>query len=186
MSAAAEKFASYDDVLAAPRHRVAELVRGQLITSPRPAPRHAQAGSGLGAKLFTRFDEGDGGPGGWRILFEPELHLGSNVLVPDIGGWREERMPRLPSTPYFELAPDFCCEVLSPSTANFDRVTKMPLYAAHGVAHVWLVDPLVKTLEVYALKGEAYLLHATYGNDASIHAPPFDAVPIELARLWRD
>ncbi|NOY89974.1 MAG: Uma2 family endonuclease [Deltaproteobacteria bacterium] len=185
MSSTAEKLATYEDVLTAPEHRVAELVDGQLITSPRPASPHARAGSGLGAKLYTLFDDGDGGPGGWVILFEPELHLGAHVLVPDIAGWRRERMPEMPDVAYFELAPDFCCEVLSPSTARLDRVRKMPLYASHGVAHVWLVDPAMQTLEVYALDGETYRLLGTHAGEDVVEAPPFDAVPLELALLWR-
>ena len=185
MPASAKKVATYADVLAAPEHLVAELVDGELITSPRPASPHALVGSRLGAKLLTLFDDGDGGPGGWILLDEPELHLGEHVLVPDIASWRRERMPEMPDVAYFELAPDFCCEILSPSTARFDRVKKVPLYATHGVRHVWLIDPAMQTLEIFSLDGESYRLLATHGGDDVVEAPPLDAVPIELARLWR-
>lgn len=185
MSSAVKKLATYEDVLAAPEQLVAELVDGRLITSPRPTFPHARVGSGLGAKLYTLFDDGDGGPGGWVILFEPELHLGPHVLVSDIAGWRRERMPEIPNVPYSELAPDFCCEILSRSSASFNRAKKMPTYAAHGVGHVWLVDPLTQTLEVYSLDGATYRLLSVHANDDVVEAPPFDAVPLELARLWR-
>jgi len=185
MSDAAKKFATYDDVLAAPVHRVAELVAGELHTQPRPASRHARASTRLVGKLDAEFGGPDGQePGGWILLIEPELHLSSDVLVPDLGGWRRERMPEMPDVAFFELAPDFCCEVLSPSTARFDRATKLPIYASHGVGHVWLVDPLMETLEVYALDGATYRLLATHAQEEVVEAPPFEAVPLELARLW--
>ncbi|NOY89802.1 MAG: Uma2 family endonuclease [Deltaproteobacteria bacterium] len=185
MPNAAEKLATYEDVLAAPEHLVAQLIDGQLITQPRPASRHARAGSRLGALLDGPFDRGSGGPGGWVILFEPELHLGPHVLVPDLAGWRRERMPELPDAPFFELAPDFCCEVLSPSTARTDRIRKVPLYAEYGVGHVWLVDPQAQSLEVFALDGESYRLVGTYAEEEVVEAMPFGAVPLELGLLWQ-
>jgi hypothetical protein len=100
--------ATYDDLVAVPDHLVAEIVDGELWTSPRPAPRHARAGSRLGALLSTPFDLARGGPGGWVILDETELHLGDQTGVPDLAGWRLERMPRLPQTAYFALAPTGC------------------------------------------------------------------------------
>ncbi|MDR2154115.1 MAG: Uma2 family endonuclease, partial [Burkholderiaceae bacterium] len=115
------KPATYEDLCALPPNRVGEIVRGVLYSHPRPASRHARSSSVLGGKLYPRFDEGDGGPGGWWILDEPELHLGDDVLVPDLGGWRRERMPVFPDVAWFDLAPDWICEVLSPSTARLDR-----------------------------------------------------------------
>ena len=109
--------ATYDDVLKVPNHLVAEILDGELHVSPRPSPRHAAASSGLGGALWGPFDRGRGGPGGWRILDEPELHLAADVLVPDLAGWRRDRLPTLPEQPYFDLAPDWVCEVISPSTA---------------------------------------------------------------------
>jgi len=183
---AAKKLATYADVLAAPAHRVAELVAGQLHTQPRPAARHARAGTRLAGRLDARFSGPSGsGPGGWLILIEPELHLSDDVLVPDLAGWRRERMPELPDVAFFELPPDFCCEILSPSTARFDRATKLPIYANHGVSHVWLVDPIAQTLEVFVLDGATYRLLVTHAGDDVIEAPPFEAEPLELARLWQ-
>jgi len=184
MSSAAEKSATYEDLLAVPEHLVAELIEGQLITQPRPASIHARSGSALHYGLFGPFDGGNDGPGGWVILFEPELHLGADVLVPDIAGWRRERMPVMPDVAYFELPPDFCCEILSPSTARLDRVKKVPIYARHGVGHVWLVDPAAQTLEVLALDGETYRLVATHAGEEVVEAAPFDAVPLDLGSLW--
>lgn len=186
MPSSAKKLATYEDVLAAPAHKVAQLVHGELVLQPRPASRHALAGTRLTGDLDAHFGDRKGGrgPGGWLILFEPELHLGPHVLVPDIAGWRRERMPVMPDAAYFELAPDFCCEILSPSTARFDRGQKLPLYAEHGVGHVWLVDPAVQTLEVLALDGESYRLLATHGGEDVITAPPFEAAELDLSVLW--
>jgi Uma2 family endonuclease len=178
------RIATYDDVVAAPEHVVAELVRGVLHTHPRPRLRHAAAASVLGEELGPPFRRGRGGPGGWIILDEPELHLGGDVLVPDLAGWRRERMPELPDEPYATLAPDWLCEVLSPSTEAFDRSTKLPAYAREGVAHVWLVDPDVKTLEVFRLDGEHYVLVATHAGDTAVRAEPFDALELALGLLW--
>jgi len=129
--------------------------------------------------------KGGAGPGGWWILDEPEIHLGGDVLVPDIAGWRRERMPVLPDTAWFELAPDSVCEVLSPSTARTDRALKMPIYAREGVPHLWLVDPDARTLEVYRLLDDSHwLLLATLKDDDPVSQPPFDAITFPLATLW--
>ena len=133
--------ATYDDLVALPDIVVGEIVDDELWSSPRPAPRHAKSYGALGAVLVPAFDFGHTGPGGWQIVSEPELHLATQVLVPDLGGWRRDRMPRLPETAYFPLAPDWVCEVLSPSTARLDRAKKLRIYAEFGVGHAWLVDP---------------------------------------------
>ena len=178
--------ATYDDLLAVPDHQVGEILAGDLHVSPRPAPRHARASSGLGAAVFGPFDAGRGGPGGWWILDEPELHLGSDVLVPDLAGWKRERMPRLPDEAFFSLAPDWVCEVLSPSTDRIDRVKKRPIYAREGVSHLWLVIPASRTLEVSRLEGGRWVLLATYAEDEVVRAEPFEAIELELALLWAD
>jgi Uma2 family endonuclease len=181
--------ATYDDVLAAPEHQVAEILDGELFLSPRPASRHARAKSVLGSELTGAFDRESGnpaGPGGWWILFEPELHFGSDVVVPDIAGWRRERMPRIPDAPWFDLAPDWLCETLSPSTARIDRTRKLAIYAREGVRHVWLVDPLQHTLEVLALDRARWIVAENHGGDDVVRAAPFAALAIALARLWID
>jgi Uma2 family endonuclease len=176
--------ATYEDLLKLPDHIVAEIVDGELFTSPRPASKHARASSVLGGKLGPPFDHGEGGPGGWWIIDEPELHLGRDVLVPDLAGWRRERMPQFPDVAYFELVPDWVCEVVSPYTARLDRVYKMPKYAAHSVAQLWLIDPSAKSLEVLRLQKREWLLIGTHRDDDRVRAEPFDAVEIALQPLW--
>ena len=184
MAEIAQKPATYEDLLRVPDHLVAELVDGELYTSPRPASRHARTSSGLGGKLVPPFDHGDGGPGGWWIIFEPELHLGPDILVPDLGGWRRERMPEYPDAAYFELAPDWACEVVSPSTGRLDRIRKMPKYASNGVSHLWIVDPILRTLEVYHLEDGRWVVAALHSGDDKVRAAPFDAVEMALQHLW--
>jgi Uma2 family endonuclease len=179
-----QRRATYDDLAAVPDHLVAELIDGQLHTFPRPAAPHTRAASRMGALLDGPFDRGVGGPGGWVILDEPELHLHGDVLVPDLAGWRRERMPKMPQTAAFELAPDWTCEVLSPSTAAIDRADKMPVYARERVGHVWLVDPLARTLEVFWLDGATYRLMSTHRDETIVTVPPFEALGLELAALW--
>jgi Uma2 family endonuclease len=184
MAEPATREATYDDLLEVPPLLVAEILYGRLHTHPRPAPRHARAASMLGGRLVNPFDSGEGGPGGWWILDEPEIHLGRHVVVPDIAGWRRERMPALPDTAWFEVTPDWVCEVLSSATAQTDRSIKLPLYGEHGVGHVWLVDPVLRTLEAYALKDGKWLLLATLKEDEPLRLPPFEAVEFSLAVLW--
>ena len=174
----------YDQLEALPDNQVGEIVDGVLYASPRPATPHARAASQVSFSLGPPFDRGVGGPGGWLILMEPEWWTGENVVVPDLAGWRRERMPRDPTTAHIDLAPDWVCEVLSPSTARLDRTRKLPLYARTGVAHVWLIDPLARSLEVLALDGATYRLVATAGEDERGRFAPFDAIELELAYLW--
>jgi Uma2 family endonuclease len=179
--------ATYEDVLAAPADKVAEIIGGDLILNPRPGGPHTAAASALGEELGPPFKRGRGGPGGWIILDEPELHLGQDILVPDLAGWRRERMPLVKSDQsYFELAPDWLCEVLSEKTRKLDRSRKVPCYAATGVKHVWLVDPIARTLEVLRLEGDKYLIVSTHADDARVRAEPFDAIELDLAILWAD
>jgi len=184
MADPAKRRATYEDLLAVPDRLVAEILHGNLVTHPRPAARHANAASNLGGLLFDPFRRGRGGPGGWIILVEPEVHLAEDVVVPDLAGWRRERMPELPDVAAFELAPDWVCEVLSPSTVATDRVDKLPIYAREGVQNVWLVDPLARTLEVLRLERGAYWLVGMWRDEAVVRAEPFDAIELELAVLW--
>lgn len=121
MSQPASRFATYEDLFDLPEYMIGEILHGQLITQPRPGPKHARSASILNGEIIGPFDQGRGGPGGWWIWFEPELHLGPNILVPDLAGWRRERMPVFPDTAFFTLAPDWACEILSPGTARTDR-----------------------------------------------------------------
>jgi Uma2 family endonuclease len=186
MTEIATRPATYEDLLKVPDHLVAEIIDGELYTSPRPASPHARASSILGGILVTSYDLGSAGPGGWWIIDEPELHLGPHVLVPDLGGWRRERMPQYPNAAWFELAPDWVCEVVSPSTGRLDRVKKMPKYAANGVSHLWLLDPLLRTLEVYKLEERRFFVLSSHEGDEKVRAEPFDGIETPLASLWID
>ncbi len=179
-----ERRATYRDVLDAPPHRVAEVLAGTLHTHPRPAPRHAWASSILGMKIGPTFGFGNGGSGGWWIVFEPELHPGDDIVVPDLAGWRRETMPEYPDAAYFAIAPDWVCEVLSPSTRRLDHNEKRSLYAREGVSHLWFVDPDAKTLEAFALRDGRWVLLATLADDAPVSQPPFDAITFPLDALW--
>ena len=180
----AKRPASYDDVLAAPPHLVAELVHGALILHPRPAPRHSRASSVLGSEVGGPFDYDEDGPGGWTILDEPELHLGGHVLVPDLAGWRRERMPGLPDTAWFEIVPDWACEVLSPSTRSHDLTDKRTIYGERGVRHLWLVDPDARILEVFRNGSEGWTLVGVAQGAETVALEPFAAAPFGLGSLW--
>ncbi|RKH31453.1 Uma2 family endonuclease [Corallococcus praedator] len=180
------KPATYADLEALSPHVVGEIVAGELYATPRPAASHGTVSLHLAGELYLSFARGRGGPGGWRFIFKPELHLGGDVLVPDVVGWRRERLPKLPNVVGIKMAPDWLCEVLSPSTARLDRVRKLPAYAREGVKHVWLVDPLARTLEVFRLEGPHYLLLATHEEEEVVRAEPFEALALELRVLWED
>ena len=182
------KKATYQDVIDAPPNKVAEVVDGRLYTHPRPASPHTRAGSALGGKLFDPYDQGIGGPGGWWILDEPELHFGTppdeNILVPDLAGWRRERMPEYPKVTYFTLVPDWTCEILSPSTRALDLGPKRDIYAREGVAYLWFIDPVLGTLEAFKLHNGQWALIATVTGDAPISVPPFEGLKTPLNSLW--
>ena len=170
-----------------PDTKVAEIIDGELVVSPRPASPHTNAATVIGGDLVGPFhrDPGDpAGPGGWWIALEPELHLGDDVIVPDWAGWRRARMPVLRNTPFFTQPPDWICEVVSPSTGRVDRSRKMRIYAREGVASLWLVDPLLQTLEVYRLEGGRWVVVGTHAGDEVVRAEPFDAVALGLQRWW--
>ena len=179
--------ASYADIFDVPEHMVAEIIDGDLVASPRPASPHALAASAIGSDLFGAFNRPPGDPdrpSGWWILYEPELHFGEDVLVPDLAGWRRERMPVLRDVPAFELAPDWVCEIVSPATGRLDRARKMPIYAREQVGHLWMVDPILRTLEVYRLEDSRWLVASTHGGADRVRAEPFDAIELQMSRWW--
>jgi len=177
-----KKGATYDDLVRVPEHYVAEMFDGDLYASPRPTAPHSRAATRLAGKLDGPFDFD--GPGGWLFLIEVELHFGNDVLVPDIACWRRERLPAVPDEPYLTLAPDWVCEVLSPSTERIDRGPKLRIYGREGVAHAWLINPSRQTLEVLAIESGRLEPLEVHHGDASVRARPFDALELELRALW--
>src|SRR5262245_3834972 len=162
MAKALKNDATYADLCAVPDNFVAEILAGELYASPRPASPHGYAAGALLIELGGPFQKGAPGPGGWVFHPEPELHFGDDVVVPDIAAWRRERMPAVPSGAFIAMAPDWLCEVLSPSTETIDRRKKLPIYAREGVGHVWLLDPLQRTLEVLRLESRRWSLVANH------------------------
>ncbi len=187
MGEPARRVATYEDILQLPDNLIGELIDGDLYASPRPGPRHTSSASALGADLnvaFQRRQGGPSGPGGWWIFDEPELHLGRDVLVPDLAGWRREKMPSLPEEAYFTIPPDWVCEVVSLSTEHLDRVRKKRIYAQAGVDYMWLVSPLSRTLEVLRREGEFWKEIGLFEGDCAARAEPFEAIELDLSRLW--
>lgn len=180
----ARRTATYEDLLAVPEPLVAEILFGELVTHPRPAPRHVRVASRLEMILGPPFDLGDDGPGGWVFFGEPELHLGDHIVVPDLAAWRRERLADFPDTAWLEVAPDWVCEVLSPSTESYDRGDKRLIYAAAGVDHVWHINPLLKMLEVSELRDGKWLLLDVFRDDAQVAAAPFAEFSFSLSLLW--
>jgi Uma2 family endonuclease len=183
---AARKSATYEDVLRAPEHMIAEVIDGELVLQPRPARRHARVTTRIGATLDGPFDRGTDGPGGWFLLYEPELHLGSpaQILVPGLAGWRIERVTFDGEGAFFDLAPDWVCEILSPKTAHIDRGRKADVYAEQGVQFLWFVDPDARHVEAFRIHEGSWLRIGLFAA-ADTRIPPFDAVPIDIPSFFR-
>jgi Uma2 family endonuclease len=179
-----KKAATYEDLLKVPEPLVAEILDGELYASPRPALPHALCASALEVLLGGAFQFGRGGPGGWWILDEPEVHLAANVLVPNLVGWRRERLPVVPDAAAMDLSPDWGCEILSPSTERMDRAKKLAIYAREAVGHAWLINPIARTLEALRRQGDGLLLLATHAGDAVVRIEPFEAIELDLLLLW--
>ena len=180
----AKNRASYEDLTSLPDNVVGEIVDGELIVTPRPARRHIDAAASLGGELIPSYRFGRGGPGGWIIYHEPEVHFGDDVLVPDLAGWRKERLTTAPEEHRFADAPDWICEILSPATIRIDRVKKMRIYAQHAVPHVWIIDPAARTLDIFRLESGKWLLLDTFAEDDKVRAEPFQEIEIELGKFW--
>jgi len=178
---AVTRSALYRSLEALPEGLTGEILNGQIHAQSRPSGAHVKAGSLLGRKL-----PGNGGLDGWWILDEPEVHFVRNieVAVPDLAGWRCERMPYFPEDQRFEVVPDWICEILSPSTASRDREVKMPLYAHYGVHYAWLIDPVKRTLETYRLAADAWIETGRFAAADRVAVPPFEAVSLDLEALW--
>ncbi|WP_448383722.1 Uma2 family endonuclease [Desulfosoma sp.] len=185
MSEAAKKRAIYEDLCALPENIVGEIIDGELIAAPRPSRIHAAAASRMGGEIIPPYDFGrGGGPGGWVILLEPEIALGKNIVVPDLAGWKKERFPLQEPHNWISVVPEWICEVLSPATAVRDRVIKMPLYARYDVKHLWLLNPDLRTLEVFVLENGRWVLAGVFAQSAKVKAEPFIKVELDLSVLW--
>lgn len=175
-----KKPAKIEDLETVPPTMVGQILDDELIVLPRPALAHAQTTSNAGGDINQRFGR-NGPPGGWWILDEPELHLGTDVLVPDLAGWQRTRLPEVPSAAFLSLAPDWVMEVVSPSTASIDRIVKARIYAREGVRWLWLVDPLARTVEVNRLERGSWLQIAAFESGEQVKAEPFDAVEFDTS-----
>lgn len=183
----AQSPATYADIEALPPHVVGEIINGVLYSQPRPSNEHGFAYTSLTDEIVGPYQKGRGGPGGWLFLAEPQLRLGPHELVPDICGWRKDRMPRLPRTKLVDnIVPNWVCEFLSDSTEKRDRGEKRTLYANYGVDHVWLVDPRVRSVEVFQRLERQWLAVGYFTDTEKMAAPPFEAITIDLSFLWPD
>lgn len=187
MAGTTRKQASYLDLHDIPENVVGEIVNGELTAMLRPARRCLHAASSLGAEIIPAYQFGKGGgPGGWTVYHEPEVQLGENSVVPDLAAWKNAALVSLPPEARVDVAPDWVCEVLSPTTLRADKVRKMPIYARFGIPFLWLVNPLVKNLDVFALEAGRWTLTGSYSEDDVVRAEPFQKIEIELRRLWID
>ncbi len=184
MADPATRKAIYADIEALPPHVLGEIIYGTLVTHPRPSPRHASAHSSLTVKLGQGYQYGDGGPGGWVFLSEPELHLDGNVVVPDIAGWKRERLTTHPKTNWIETPPDWLCEILSPLTEVYDKNEKRRIYAHAVIPQIWFLDPRSRVLECFTLVANNWLLTNTFADDDIVSAPPFDAANFNVSHLF--
>ena len=157
----------------------------ELVTRVRSTGKHILTASNIGAEYYGPYQKGRAGPGGWWILREPEVHLKLNevVVVPDLVGWRKSRMPHIPDTHKFTVAPDWVCEILSPSTTCVDREIKKPLYAHYGVKFLWIIDPLAVILETFELHGADWQSTGMFKGDSIVCAAPFEEKSVNLTSL---
>ena len=186
MPEAAKKKATYEDLYTIADHMIGEIIAGELIATPRPSRRHSSTLARLTSNILPPFEYGRGGPGGWIILVEPEIALGENILVPDLAGWKRERFPFQEETNWISVAPDWVCEILSPTTLRLDKVKKMPVYAQFGVGHIWLIDPLAMTLDAFRLEAHRWVLLGSYAERDHVRLEPFQEIEIALGDLWLD
>lgn len=184
MTEPAKRLATYADLEAVPPHLVAEIIYGALVTHPWPSPRIGATKVALAATLGPTYQCEKPGLGGWIFMGSMELRLGADVVVPDLAGWRRERLPSLPDTAYFETPPDWVCEILSDATERYDRDTKRKVYANAGVEYLWLLDPRSRLLESFQLVAGRWMLLATFAGNDEVRAVPFDAIAFPLGQLW--
>jgi Uma2 family endonuclease len=187
MSSTPKLKTTYEQWLELPDNITGEIISGDLIASPRPGPKHSNVSTALGVKVGGPFQYGEGGgPGGWIILFEPEIHIKDDIVVPDFAGWKRERLSKPPDEAYFSTVPDWICEILSPSSVKTDRIIKQQLYLSWKINHYWIVDPILKSVEILERAAENWVVKGLYSENDKMRAPPFDMVEIDLKSLWWD
>lgn len=185
MSEPAKKLATYDDLCQVPENMIGEIIHGELVATPRPSFDHSHVAFNISGELVRPFGRGSGGgPGEWLILYEPEIYPGGQVLVPDFAGWRRERLAGQPKSEWAAIPPDWVCEILSPSSALRDRTVKKAIYEEHGVGHLWLVDPLHMTIEVFRLESGRWAPAGVFGGEEKARIEPFHDIEIALGDLW--
>lgn len=185
MSEPARKIATYQDLHSLPESMIGEIIHGELVATPRPSFAHSHVAFNISGELARPFGRGSGGgPGGWLILYEPEIYPGGQVLVPDFAGWRREKLAGQPRSEWATIPPDWVCEILSPSTALRDRSVKKAIYEDHRVGHLWLVDPLHMTIEVFRLESGRWVEADVFGGDEKARIEPFQEIEITLGELW--
>lgn len=161
-----------------------EIIDGELQVHPRPDEPHAKAAFELTLTLGNAFHRGITGPGGWVLRAEPRILFGAQTtLSPDLAGWRQERYAALRKGP-LQITPDWVCEILSPSTARYDRVHKLPIYARNGVQHAWVIDPVLRTLDVLRLESGSWVIVGIHERNDKVRAEPFGEIEIDLTQIW--
>lgn len=167
-----------------PEDLFGEIIDGELQVHPRPDEPHARVAFKLTLTLGNPFDLGVNGPGGWIFLPEPRILFGAQTtLSPDLAGWRRERYAAPRKGP-LQVTPDWICEILSPSTARYDRVRKLPIYAQNGVSHAWVIDPVLRTLDVLRLESGSWVIVGIYERNDKVRAEPFGEIEIDLSQVW--
>jgi Uma2 family endonuclease len=184
MAELAKKYATYEDLFTIPENMMGEIIDGELMAAPRPSKRHVYAASSLDKEIGPPYQLGQGGPGGWVILVEPEIKFQKDILVPDLAAWRRERFPISEETNWISVTPDWVCEIPSPGTLRNDKVKKMPIYASHAVEHAWLIDPIVMALDVFRWESGRWLLLGSFAGDDKVRAEPFEEIEFDLGNLW--
>lgn len=185
MSEAAKRRATYEDLYDIPENMTGEIIDGELIVQPRPSRKHTYAASVLEIEIGSTYQFGrGGGPGGWIIIVEPEIQLGEHTMVPDLAGWKRQRFPVEEDRNPISAVPDWVCEILSPSTFRVDKIKKMPIYAHHGVGHIWLLEPLAKTMDAFRLDSGGWRLLASFSENDKVREEPFQDIEIDLGNLW--
>lgn len=175
--------ASAEDAFAnAPSNLRAELLHGTVLMAPAPAPLHQVHVAELLRRLsgYDRRGRGPTDPGGWLIVPDPEVDLGEapDKFRPDVAGWRFERATFSLREPAITVAPDWVCEVLSPSTETIDRAIKAPLYASYGVEWLWLIDPEDCSIEVFHNDRGTFRPTHTFRASSAGSLPPFEGAPM--------